>query len=162
TRVAGLTEIATPLEQNNILGTAQYSAPEYFIGEIGSTHSDLFSLGVITYQMLSGRFPYGANVARATTRAAQRKLKYESVLDDERTIPAWVDETIRKAVNPDPYRRYEKLSEFIFDLRHPNKAFVNKTRPPLVERSPVLFWKMVSFILLLIIIFLISNNSVIR
>ena len=162
TRVAGLTEIATPFEQNNILGTAQYSAPEYFIGEIGSTHSDLFSLGVITYQMLSGRFPYGANVARATTRAAQRKLKYESVLDDERTIPAWVDETIRKAVNPDPYRRYEKLSEFIFDLRHPNKAFVNKTRPPLVERSPVLFWKMVSFILLLIIIFLISNNWVIR
>lgn len=162
TRVAGLSEISTPLNQQNILGTAQYSAPEYFLGEMGTPRSDLFSLGVIAYQMLSGNLPYGPHVARATTRSAQRKLNYKSVLDDERTIPAWIDETIRKAVHPDPQNRYEELSEFIFDLRHPNKAFLTKTRPPLMERNPVLFWKMVSLILLLIIIFQISNNPAIQ
>jgi serine/threonine protein phosphatase PrpC/predicted Ser/Thr protein kinase len=90
TRVAGLAEITTSLNQETILGTAQYSAPEYFIGEAGTSRSDMFSLGVIAYQMLSGKLPYGTHVAKATTRAAQRKLNYQSVLDDERTIPAWM------------------------------------------------------------------------
>jgi serine/threonine protein phosphatase PrpC/predicted Ser/Thr protein kinase len=151
TRVAGIMEITTAIERNNILGTAQYTAPEYFLGESGTTRSDLFSLGVIAYQMLSGKLPYGAQVAKSKTKAAQRKLVYDSVLDDEREIPAWIDETLRKAVHPNPYKRYEELSEFLFDLRHPNKAFLNKTRTPLLERNPVLFWKGVSFILAVII-----------
>jgi serine/threonine protein phosphatase PrpC len=158
TQVAGLKEITTPIGQQHILGTAQYSAPEYFIGEAGTTRSDLFSLGVIAYQMLSGRLPYGTQVAKAQTKSAQRKLNYQSVLDDDRTIPAWVDETIKKAVHPDPYKRYGEISEFIYDLRHPNKSFLNKTRPPLMERSPVLFWKSLSLILFIIIIFLMSTH----
>ena len=103
--VAGVAEIATQTTQQHILGTAQYTAPEYFLGEPGTTRSDMFSLAVIAYQMLSGRLPYGANVARTATRAAQRKLVYRSVLDDRRTIPAWVDGAIRKAVHPDPFKR---------------------------------------------------------
>lgn len=158
TQVAGLREITTPINEQNILGTAQYTAPEYFLGERGTTKSDMFSLGVIAYQMLSGRLPYGAQVARAQTKSAQRKLNYQSVLDDERTIPAWIDEAIKKAVHPDPYKRYEVLTEFIYDLRHPNKTFLNKARPPLMERSPVLFWKSLSFILFVIIIFLLSTH----
>ena len=50
----------------------QYTAPEYFLGESGTPRSDLFSLGVIAYQMLSGRLPYDAEVPKARTRAAQR------------------------------------------------------------------------------------------
>ncbi len=160
TKVAGLSEVAGSENKNNILGTAQYAAPEYFIGEHGTARSDQFSLGVIAYQMLSGRLPYGTSISSATTRAAQRKLNYQSVLDDERTIPVWIDEAIRKAVQPDPYNRYEEISEFIYDLRHPNKTFVNKTRPPLMERNPVLFWKMVSLILLLVVIYLLSVGGV--
>ena len=41
-------------------GTVQYTAPEYFLGEGGSPRSDQFSLGVIAYQMLTGKLPYGA------------------------------------------------------------------------------------------------------
>lgn len=52
-RVAGLSEITSPMTQQNILGTAQYGAPEYFLGEVGSKHADMFSLGIICYQMLS-------------------------------------------------------------------------------------------------------------
>ncbi|MDP1927032.1 MAG: bifunctional protein-serine/threonine kinase/phosphatase [Thiobacillus sp.] len=158
TSVAGITEIATMLTQNNILGTAQYTAPEYFLGEAGSSRSDIFSLGVISYQMLTGKLPYGTQVAKSRTKAAQRKLRYDSALDDDREIPAWIDEALRKAVHPNPYKRYEELSEFIFDLRHPNKDFLNKTRAPLLERNPVIFWQGVSFILLIIIFAILSTK----
>ena len=154
TRVAGLEEIDSPITQINLLGTEQYAAPEYFLGESGTPRADLFSLGVIVYQMLSGRLPYGAAVPRTRTRAAQKKLEYETVLSDEREIPAWVDEAIRKAVAPDPQERYEELSEFLHDLHHPNQAFLNKTLPPLIERHPVMFWKTVSFVLLIAVIVL--------
>ncbi|PVV27224.1 MAG: protein kinase, partial [gamma proteobacterium symbiont of Ctena orbiculata] len=152
-RVAGVDEI-TGIEQQQILGTAQYTAPEYFLGEAGTTRSDLFSLGVIAYQMLSGRLPYGVQVARATSRAAQRKLVYRSVLDDERTIPVWIDATIRKAVHANPYKRHDEISEFIYDLRHPNRSMQNKTRAPLLERNPLLFWKGLSLLLFVFVVFL--------
>lgn len=158
TRVAGLMENDSPIAQHPILGTAQYTAPEYFLGQGGSTQSDLFSLGVITYQMLSGRLPYGTKVAKARTKAAQRKLNYTSVMDENREIPLWIDEAIKKAVHPNPQNRYQELSEFIFDLRHPNQKFLNKTLPPLLERNPVLFWKSVSLILAAIILIMIINQ----
>lgn len=154
TRVAGIMEIATPIQRYDILGTEQYTAPEYFLGESGTARSDLFSLAVITYQMLSGKLPYGTKVSTARTKAAQKKLMYRSVLDDDREIPAWIDEALRKALDPNPYKRYEELSEYLYDLRHPNRAFIYKTRPPLMERNPVLFWKSVSFILAVIIVVL--------
>ena len=157
THVAGILEITNPILQQNILGTAQYTAPEYFLGEPGTPRSDMYSLAVITYQMLSGRFPYGTEVAKSRTKNAQKKLAYQSVLDDDREIPMWVDEAIRKAVRPDPYKRYDEITEFVFDLRHPNQKFLNKARPPLIERSPVLFWKSVSLILALVIVFLLAR-----
>ena len=155
--VAGLTEISNA--QPEILGTAAYTAPEYFLGQTGSSKSDLFSLAVMTYQMLSGKLPYGTEVAKARTKTAQRNLTYRSVLDDDLEIPAWIDDALKKALHPDPYRRYDELSEFMFDLRHPNQTFINKTRPPLMERHPVLFWKTTSFILFVgILILLLYQN----
>lgn len=139
TRVAGLAETAQP--QGAVPGTAQYAAPEYFLSEAGSPRSDLFSLGVITYQMLTGRLPYGAQVARLRTRAEQRRLVYASALDERRAVPAWIDGVLKKAVEPQPGKRYEALSEFLHDLRQPNAAFLARSRPPLVERHPLLLWK---------------------
>ena len=159
TRVAGLEEVDTAIEQINLLGAALYAAPEYFLGESGSQRADLYSLGVIAYQMLSGGFPYGTQVPKSRTRAAQRKLAYKSVLNEEREIPAWVDDAIRKAVHPDPFQRYEEISEFIYDLHHPNKDFLNKTRPPLIERNPVVFWKTVSFLLAVLLIVSLGSRA---
>ena len=157
-RVAGLAETGDAAHQQQILGTAQYTAPEYFLGEAGSRRSDLFSLGVIAHQMLSGRTPYGTQVARATSRAAQRRLIYESVLDDERTIPAWIDEAIRRAVHPNPEKRHGELSEFLQELRRPTSEFLSRTRPPLLERNPILFWKGLSLTLFLIVLALASTH----
>ena len=70
TQVAGITEIDTPLERLTLLGTAQYSAPEYFLGAQGSTESDVYALGAITYELLTGRLPYGSDVARRDRMSA--------------------------------------------------------------------------------------------
>lgn len=159
TQVAGLSEIASPIARGEWLGTAQYTAPEYFLGESATPRADLYSLGVIAYQMLSGRLPYGAEAAKAKTRAAQKKLVYRSVLAEDRELPAWIDDVLKKAVHPDPFQRYEALSEFVYDLRRPNRAFLNKTRPPLIERNPAAFWKGLSFLLALVVILLLFEMS---
>jgi len=52
-------------------------------------------------------------------------------------------------VHPDPEKRYEELSEFMFDLRHPNPAYVGSGHRPLMERDPLLFWKIISGVLAL-------------
>ena len=154
TRVAGISEIDSPIDRGDMLGTLQYTAPEYFLGEAGTVRSDLFSLAVIAYQMLSGRLPFGAEVPKARTRAAQRQLKYQSVLDDEREVPAWIDEVLRRATHPDPLKRYEELSEFVYDLRHPSDSYLSRVRAPLLERNPVAFWRGISLILAGVVIFL--------
>jgi len=154
-RVAGVLEIAPP-SHNSILGTEQYTAPEYFVGEEGSSRSDIFSLGVIAYQMLAGRLPYGAQVPKTRSKSAQMKLRYDSLQGNHREIPAWIDGALRKAVHPNPDKRYEELSEFIHDMRHPNRAFLNGVRVPLMERNPLVFWKGISFILAAIIILLLG------
>lgn len=151
TRIAGLAELGTETEL--ILGTAQFTAPEYFLGLEGSPQSDIFSLGVLTYHLLSHELPYGAAVSRAYSVPAQRKLTYQSLVQGDSKIPFWVDDTIRKAVHIQPHKRYQEVAEFLYDLSHPNKAFVNKARPPLIERDPVLFWKCVSLVLLLLLIY---------
>jgi serine/threonine protein kinase len=143
--VAGVDERASPVERSSILGTLQYTAPEYFVGDAGSERSDLFSLGVIAYQMLSGRLPYDAEAARVRTRAAQRALEYSTLLDEQRDIPPWVDAALGKAVHPEPLERYEALSEFVYDLRHPNTSLLRTM--PLLERNPLLFWKMACAVL---------------
>ena len=153
-RVAGISEINTFTDQGDILGTMTYSAPEYFLGEVGTYRSDLFSLGVIVYQMLSGKLPYGLHVAKANTKSAQRKLKYNSLYTQSSDIPVWVDETLRKALHPDPYKRYSELSEFTYDLRHPNPKYLKKVQPPLLERNPIAFWQIISFIQAVIIVLL--------
>lgn len=155
TRVAGVAEIR---QTHDIQGTAQYTAPEYFVGEEGSTRSDLFSLGVICYHMLSGQLPYGSQVASSHSRAAQRKLRYRPLIQTRSDLPDWIDHTLKKAVHIQPHKRYPVLSEFIYDLRHPNRNFQNQARPPFIERNPVAFWQGVSAILFVICLGLLAQQ----
>ncbi len=155
--IAGIEESHTSLKQSYLKGTALYSAPEYFLAEQGSIASEIYSLGVLTYFLMSGNYPYGTEVAKTKTLSAQRKLRYQSLLDENRKIPIWFDEAVRKAVEPIPNRRYDELFEYIHDLRKPNKAFLNKNKAPLIERNPVLVWQGISFILACIIVLLLSR-----
>ena len=135
---------------------AQYTAPEYFLGEPATSRSDLFSLGVITYQMLTGKLPYGAQIAQARTRSQFNRLVYRPASHGDREVPVWVDGTLEKAVHPNPYKRYDSLSEFLFDLRHPNANYSSTSSTPLIERNPLLFWKSTTVVLALAVIVLLA------
>lgn len=156
--VPGILETMPDADHGEILGTLQYTAPEYLLGEGGTPASDLYALGVIAYQMLTGRLPYGADAATATTRARQRKLVYRTALSDQRDIPAWLDGVLRKAVHPDPSKRYQELSEFLYDLRHPRKHGAGTRRRPLIDRNPLAFWQGLSALLALAVLVLLAGR----
>jgi serine/threonine protein phosphatase PrpC len=149
TYIAGVTGSKT---EEIMRGTLLYSAPEYFLGQQGSTQSDIYALAVMTYQMLSGCFPYGVEISKARSAKEQRRLVYRRLVDDESELPSWIDDALQKALQVNPLKRYSELSEFTYDLRNPNKVFLSKTRPPLMQRNPIMFWQGVSFILFIIIV----------
>lgn len=149
TYIAGVTDLKN---EEEVRGTMRYSAPEYFLGLQGSQRSDIYSLAVITYQMLSGTFPYSTKIAQAHSVSAQRRLNYKSITEVNSELPFWVDTPLRRALQVNPLKRYSELSEFIYDLRHPNQSLLSKDRPPLMQRNPVIFWQSVSFILVLVLI----------
>jgi serine/threonine protein phosphatase PrpC len=156
TRITGV--VGAEPSENEILGTQQFTAPEYFIGEPATPRSDLFSLGVITYQMLTGRLPYGTQIANARTRSQFNRLVYRPASHGDRDVPQWIDGTLEKAVHPNPDKRYDSFSEFLFDLRHPNVNYLATSSTPLIERNPLLFWKSTTIVLVLAVIVLLAMH----
>lgn len=148
TKIAGIADIATPIERKTLLGTKQFTAPEYLLGQAGSTRSDQFSLGVVIYQLLSGRLPYGERYARIDSQKQLDRLQYTPLRVYRDDIPHWVDRAIRRAVEINPARRYQKLSELEADLNKPNPAFLREEQAPLIERHPLAFWRGLSLLLL--------------
>jgi serine/threonine protein phosphatase PrpC len=145
TKVAGIEEIASPVHRLSLLGTQHYTAPEYLLGQAASYRSDAFSLGVITYEMISGQLPFGEKYGEK----ALSKLTYFSLLNIDLDIPLWVDGAIRKIVKRKPTNRYEEISEFIHDLSYPNKEFTEVAHIPLIERNPLIVWKGLAILSLL-------------
>ncbi len=156
TKVAGIAEISTPIAQTNLLGTKNYKAPEYANDQPGSNRSDIYSLGVITYEMLSGKLPYGEMPNNWKTKNLVTKMHYTPLTDHNSSVPKWLSATLKKAVHPDPRQRYEELSEFMHDFRHPNPNLSTEDHRPLLERNPAKFWRGLSVILMGIIIYLLA------
>ncbi|HEX2200593.1 MAG TPA: protein kinase, partial [Gammaproteobacteria bacterium] len=140
----------TPIERVNLLGTRNYCAPEYFRNQPGTTASDIYSLGIIAYELLTDRLPYGEMPRDAANPKFLQRLHYTPAVDRDPAIPKWVDGALRKAAHLEPKQRYSELSEFIHDLRHPNPAFANSAPRPLLERNPVAFWRGLAILLLFI------------
>lgn len=160
TKVAGIAEIETPIERVNMLGTKNYMAPEYRSNQPGTNRSDIYSLGVITYEMLTGKLPYGELPAKWAAKDATKKLRYRSTAEHYPSIQKWVDGSIEKAVEPQPTDRYGALSEFLHDLRYPNPENVRDGQPPLMQRNPLVFWQGLCGFLVLIIVYLLYRISI--
>jgi serine/threonine protein phosphatase PrpC len=144
TRVAGASEIRTSYASSTPQATVDYGAPECLKGHY-SMRSDTYSLGVIAYELLTGALPYGEH----DKPVAANRLRYTAAGRHNSHIQPWVDGALRKALHPDPAKRYETLSEFLYDLSHPNPRFLDVSRQPLIERNPLGFWKGLSALLLL-------------
>lgn len=144
TKISGIDEISMPIESNNLLGTINYTAPEYHTGSTGSNRSDIFSVGVIAYELLTGQLPYGKELSARNIR----KVRYRSVKFFNPEIPLWVDRAIEKAVQINPDYRYERLSEFVHALSKPDPVVMKDDFVPFIKRDPVKTWRFISLLLL--------------
>ncbi len=139
--VAGVEEVVAPFMRDNVLGTMDYSAPEYRYGGKPGPASDQFSLAVLLYEMLTGKLPYGVNYAKATNLNSFQKLKYHSAMQHNPLVPYWLDKALEKALSIYPNARYEALSEWLQDLKRPNPEWLTQRQQPLIERHPDKVWK---------------------
>ena len=156
--VAGLSEIPAPFARDTILGTLSYSAPEYRYGGRISQRSDQFSLAVILYEMLTSKRPYGEKYDSAMNLKAFQRLRYIPARKFNPLVPIWLDKAIERACDIQEQGRYSSLSEWLTDLKKPNPNWLRPEEAPLMERNPLLFWKLLAGIGWAGLIYLIADK----
>jgi len=131
-------------------GTLNYSAPELFYGKENNHKSELYSLAVLTYQMLTNRLPY-KEINQIDEVAKQYSLwRYKPITTYRKDLPNYMDRVLSKALAANPASRYEHYSHFFSEFNTSDKAAINSVANiPLIERDPVRFWQGVSGFLLL-------------
>jgi serine/threonine-protein kinase len=96
-------------------GVIYYQAPETLISNAGDRRSDIYSLGVVLYEMLAGEPPFAA----ATAEELKQKIENEvppPLSAFRADLPASLGPVVLKAISPDPENRYQTASEFAADL----------------------------------------------
>jgi len=115
---------------SNAIGTPDYMAPEQIRGRRGDARTDVYALGMLLFEMLTGKLPYDSPNARALLRAKTA---------EEPRPPSWyvkdfdpgLEAIILKAIERDPRHRYESAAELLRDLADP--AAVPARDPALLE-----------------------------
>ncbi len=147
-QVAGLKELVCKDDEDIPEGSADYIAPEYILENSASSTSDLFSLAVITYEMLVGKLPFQfSNMAYRLPKSFD-EWRYQSITHERKDLPLWLDLAMQKALEPRPSKRHQAFSEFQRDLRQANPDLLaNAAKRPLMERNPIVFWQSLSALL---------------
>jgi serine/threonine-protein kinase len=104
-----------------VLGTPSYMSPEQLAGKRIDGRSDLFSLGVTLYQMLSGKLPFeGESMTQLMFAIAN--TAHPPIRQYNAALPPWVDALIDRALAKDFEKRYQNGSEFAEAIRQARKA----------------------------------------
>jgi len=102
---------------HRLMGTINYMSPEQVLGEPVDERTDIFSFGVVLYEMLSGVMPFAgpsdAAIYNATINKIQRPLR-----ESNDAIPAELDQIVQCAMEKEPSRRYQSFSELRADLKN--------------------------------------------
>lgn len=100
----------------NTIGSAHYFSPEQAKGSVTTdARSDLYSLGVVMYEMLTGKVPFDADTPVAVALKHMQEQPVEPIeLNDE--IPTAVNDIVMKAMQKEPINRYQSATEMLADL----------------------------------------------
>lgn len=137
-------------------GTINYTAPEVLRGEPANNQADIYSLGVITYEILTGKLPYGASAGASIARWTR---PYQSARLHRENLPAWMDYALEKSMHPRLAQRHDVLSGFLEDLKRPNPAFSAESHRPLLERNPVAFWRALALLFFLTTVIALARDA---
>ena len=98
-----------------LVGTMEYMSPEQALGGALDPRSDLFTLGLIFYELLTGKMPFAADSALASLikRTQERAIP---ISQHDKTIPAPLTQIVSKCMERDPKLRYQSAAELIRDL----------------------------------------------
>ena len=134
-------EIRATSATDKAIGSVHYISPEQARGDITDEKADIYSTGVMLYEMLTGRLPFEADSA---VSVAIMQLQSEPKLPREinPSIPEGLEEITIKAMQKDPAKRYQSAAEMLYDIdefkRNPSihfeyKYFVDETPTRFVE-----------------------------
>jgi serine/threonine-protein kinase len=110
------------------LGTPDYISPEQVKGNRGDQRSDIYALGIILYEMLTGHTPFeGPNPLAVMNERLMRDPRPARELNP--AVTAELQEVLNRALERDPRHRYATASEMCWDLEHPEHLGVEEARP---------------------------------
>ncbi|HVS01723.1 MAG TPA: protein kinase [Thermoanaerobaculia bacterium] len=113
----GMQDAPALTQTGQVVGTVGYMAPEQLRGEPVDARADLFSVGAVLYEMISGKAPFRRATAPATMAAVL--AEEPPALAEELRLPAGLDRLIRRCLEKSPENRFQTAADLLFALETP-------------------------------------------